>query len=141
MALFCVSFTGFIRLVLHLQNDTGLFITSLTSQILAHILNYVTPVVLSSDTRSETPNSCPVHTNFVTVTKEVMTHVDASLASRDQALIVPALRLLATILTKCREPLTGMFWKHVVEQLEVLAYVKDDSFTLPIIAVLQAAAR
>lgn len=141
MSLFCVSFTGFIKLVLHLQNDEGLFIISLSSQILAHILNSITPVVLCSSTQNEKPNCCPVSTDFVSVTKEVMTHVAASLASEAQAVIIPALRLLATILTQCREPLKRMFWKHVVGPLEVLANVKDDSFTLPIMAVLHAVAR
>lgn len=138
---FFVSFTGFIKLVLHLQNDKGLFITSLTNQILAHILNSITSVVLSSNTGSEMPNCCPVNTAYVTVKKEVMAHVASSLASQKQAIIVPALRLLATILTQCGEPLKRMFWEHVVGPLEELVNVKDDSLTLPIIAVLQAVAR
>ncbi|XP_027012118.2 BRCA1-associated ATM activator 1 isoform X1 [Tachysurus fulvidraco] len=136
---FCKN--GFIDLVLHLQNDKGFFITSLTSQILAHILNTVMPVVQSNNTESETPNCGPGNTEFVSITKAVMNHVAASLASEDQAVIIPALRLLATILTQCREPLKEMFWKHVVGPLEVLANVKNDSFTLPIIAVLQAFAQ
>lgn len=132
---------GFLKLVLHLQNDNGHFITSLTGQILAHILNTVMPVVLSNSNNTETPNCCPVNSEFVSVTEEVMTHVAASLASQEQAVLVPALRLLATILTQCTEPLRRMFWKHVVGPLELLANVQDDSFTLPIIAVLQAVAR
>ncbi|KAK3530183.1 hypothetical protein QTP86_017766, partial [Hemibagrus guttatus] len=136
---FCKS--GFIDLVLHLQNDKGFFIASLTSQILAHILNSVTPEVQSRNTKNEIPNCCPVSTEYVSVTKEVMNHVAASLASEEQAIIIPALRLLATILTQCRETVKEMFWKHVVGPLEVLANVKNDYFTLPIIAVLQAVAR
>ncbi|XP_058236380.1 BRCA1-associated ATM activator 1 isoform X2 [Hemibagrus wyckioides] len=136
---FCKN--GFINLVLHLQNDKGFFITSLTSQILAHILNCITPEVQSSNAKNETPNCCPVSTEYVSVTKEVMNHVAASLASEEQAIIIPALGLLSTILTKCRETLKEMFWKHVLGPLEVLANVKNDSFTLPIIAVLQAVAR
>lgn len=135
-----MSFTGFIKLVLHLQSDKGLFITSLTNQILAHILNSITSVVLSN-TGSEMPNCCPVNTAYVTVKKEVMAHLASSLASQKQAIIVPALRLLATILTQCGEPLKRMFWEHVVGPLEVLINVKDYSLTLPIIAVLQAVAR
>lgn len=107
-----MSFTGFLKLVLHLQNDNGHFITSLTGQILAHILNTVMPVVLSNSNNTETPNCCPVNSEFASVTEEVMTHVAASLASQEQAVIVPALRLLATILTQCTEPLRRMFWKH-----------------------------
>ncbi|XP_053085818.1 BRCA1-associated ATM activator 1 isoform X2 [Pangasianodon hypophthalmus] len=139
MNFFCKN--GFIKLLLHLQNDKGLFITSLTSQILAHILNSFMPVVLSNSTKSETPNCCPVSTEFVSVTKEIMSHVAASLASQEQAVIISALRLLATILTECGEPLKRMIWEHVVGPLEVLANAKDDSFTLHIIAVLQAVAR
>lgn len=141
MCLFCVCFTGFIKLVFHLQNDKSLFITSLTNQILAHVLNSITPVVLSSGTKNETLYCCPVSTDFDTVTKEVMTHVATSLASMEQAVVVQALRLLATILAECSEPLKRIFWKHVMGPLEVLANVDDDSFTLPIIAVLQAVAR
>lgn len=136
-----MSFTGFIKLVLHLQNDKGLFISTLSSQILAHILKSITPIVLSSSTKRETPSCCPVSPDFDTVTKEVMSHVAASLASQEQAVIVQALRLLATILTQCQESLKRMFWEHVMGPLEVLAEVKDDSFTLPIIAVLQAVTR
>ncbi|KAM9454802.1 integrator complex assembly factor BRAT1 isoform 2-T2 [Clarias gariepinus] len=132
---------GSIKLVLHLQNDKGLFITSLSSQILAHILNSMTLVDLSNVTQIETPNCCPNSIKFDSVTKEVMTHVATSLASKEQTVIIPALKLLATILTQCREPLKSMFWKHAVEPLEVLANVKDDSFTLPITAVLQAVVR
>ncbi|XP_060754598.1 BRCA1-associated ATM activator 1 [Neoarius graeffei] len=139
MNLFCKN--GFIKLVLHLQNDKGLFITSSTSQILAHVLNSITPVVLCSSTPSQTPNRGPASADSVSVTKEVMAHVAASLASEEQAVVIPALRLAATILTQCREPLQGMLWKHVVGPLEVLANVKEDSFTVPIMAVLHAVAR
>ncbi|KAF5883528.1 BRCA1-associated ATM activator 1, partial [Clarias magur] len=132
---------GSIKMILHLQNDKGLFIMSLSSQILAHILNSITPVVLSNFTKIETPNCCPNSTEFDSVTKEIMTHVATSLASKEQAVIIQALKLLATILTQCREPLKSMFWKHAVEPLEALANVKDGSFTLPITAVLQAVAR
>ncbi|TSK17771.1 BRCA1-associated ATM activator 1 [Bagarius yarrelli] len=123
---FCKN--GFIDLVLQLQNDKGFFITSLTSQILTHVLNLITP------------NCCPVNSDFVLVEKAVITHIAASLASEEKDVIIPALRLLATVLTQCREPLKKMFWKHVVGPLEVLAGLKDDSFTLPIMSVLQAVA-
>lgn len=97
--------------------------------MLAHILNLIPP------------NCYPVSTHLVLVEKEVMTHIAASLASEEKAIIIPALRLLATVLTQCREPLQRMFWNHVLGPLEVLAKLKDDSFTLPIMAVLQAVAR
>ncbi|KAI5085801.1 BRCA1-associated ATM activator 1 isoform X1, partial [Silurus meridionalis] len=125
----------FIKLVLQLQNDKGLFITSLTCQILAHVLDSTMAVEI------EIPSCIPANTEFISVTKEIMSHVATSLVSREKAVIVPALRMLATILTKCREPLKIMFWKHVVTPLEALANEKDDSFTLPIIAVLQAVVR
>ncbi|KAI5629603.1 BRCA1-associated ATM activator 1 [Silurus asotus] len=125
----------FIKLVLQLQNDKGLFITSLTCQILAHVLDSTVPVEI------ETPSCIPAKTEVNSVTEEVMSHVATSLASREKGVIVPALRMLATILTKCREPLKIMFWKHVVTPLEALANEKDDSFTLPIIAVLQSVVR
>uniref|UniRef100_A0A4W4FKE4 BRCA1-associated ATM activator 1 n=1 Tax=Electrophorus electricus TaxID=8005 RepID=A0A4W4FKE4_ELEEL len=139
MDFFCRN--GIITLVLNLQNDESLFITSLTNQILAHILNCSMPRVLGNDTDSTAEGQALVSSDWVSVTTEIMSHMSRSLASEDQAVILPGLRLLAIVLTQCGDPLKRLLWKHVLEPLEVLAIRKGDSLTPPMMAVLQAAAR
>ncbi|XP_076839041.1 integrator complex assembly factor BRAT1 [Brachyhypopomus gauderio] len=139
MDFFCRN--GIITLVLQLQNDESLFIASLTNQILADILNSSMSPVLSSGTDGTAEGGSPVRPDWASVTTQVMRHMSRSLASEDQTVILPGLRLLTVALTRCSDPLKGTLWNHVQEHLETLANGKRDSLTQPIMAVLQAAAR
>ncbi|XP_062866641.1 BRCA1-associated ATM activator 1 [Trichomycterus rosablanca] len=125
---------GLIRLVLHLQHDKSLFIASLTCQVVAQILNFTVPPVLSNSVESS------VSSEFGLVTTEFVNHLTPSLSSEEPTVVLQALKSLALVLSKCKEPPKRMLWKHVVEPLEVLANGKDDSLTQSIMAVLQAAA-
>lgn len=128
-------------MVLSLQNDESLFVGSLSNEILAHILNFIMLNVLSNNTVIEAKSCSPLSTDWNSISAEVMSHVAKSLASQEQAIILSGLRLLTVALAKCEDPLKEMLWKCVLEPLEVLANLQDDSLTQAIMAVLQAAAR
>uniref|UniRef100_A0A3B1JPI5 BRCA1-associated ATM activator 1 n=1 Tax=Astyanax mexicanus TaxID=7994 RepID=A0A3B1JPI5_ASTMX len=133
--------TGLIKLLLSLQNDESFFLSSLTNQILVHVLNLVTLPVLSSSIESDAQTRPPVSTDCRSVTAEVMSHVTRSLSSEEQAAVASGLRLLAVTVEQCRDPVKGQLWEHALEPLEVLVNLHDDSLNLSVMAVLQAAAK
>lgn len=134
-----VFFAGLITFVLHLQHDKSLFIASLTSQVVAQILNFIVPPVLSDriiDQSITIDNSVGHQFGLV---REYCIHLTSSLSSEQPTVVLQALKSLALVFSKCREH-QEMLWKHVMDLLEVLTNGDDDLLTQPILAVLQTAA-
>ncbi|XP_051994214.1 BRCA1-associated ATM activator 1 [Xyrauchen texanus] len=124
-----------IKVILHLQNDRSLFVSSLAKLVLVHILNLLTS--------SEITNSCDASMSpgLVSVTSEINGAVVESLNSEEHPLVLQGLRLLSLVLSQCGEPMRSMLWKDVLGPLEILISRGCESLTQPLMTVLQAAVK
>lgn len=132
---------GHIKVLLHLQNDPSLFVSSLANQVLVNILNFITSsnIINSSDVVGSA--QCPLGPDWVSVTSEIMSAVVKALGSEEHPQVIQGLKLLSLVLLQCGEPMRSMLWKDVLIPLEVLTNRGSGLLTQPLMTVLQAAAR
>lgn len=84
---------------------------------------------------------CPLGSDWVSVTSEIMTALVEALGSEKHPQVIQGLKLLSLVLSQCGEPIRSMLWKDVLVPLEVLIKVGSGLLTQPLMTVLQAAAR
>ncbi|XP_030636571.1 integrator complex assembly factor BRAT1 [Chanos chanos] len=134
--------TGLTRLILQLQADKSLFVSTLAHQLLARILSFheTREPINDSDVDPGLAVSAE-NRDWTSVTMEIVNHVFKTLASDSHNQVLQGLRLLTLTIPHCQAPLRGMLWRGALGPLEVLVNAGSSSLTQPIMELLQTAAR
>ncbi|KAA0722519.1 BRCA1-associated ATM activator 1 [Triplophysa tibetana] len=132
---------GLIKVLLHLQNDPSLFVSSLANEVLVNILNFMTSSKMSNSSDAAGSTQCPMGPDWVSVSSEIIRAGVEALGSEKHPQVIQALKMLSLVLSQCGEPIRSMLWKDVLVPLEVLINGGSGSLTLPLMNVLQAAVR
>ncbi|KAI7811103.1 BRCA1-associated ATM activator 1 isoform X2 [Triplophysa rosa] len=140
-ALEFVRENGLIKVLLHLQNDPSLFVSSLANEVLVNILNFMTSSKMSNSSDAVGSAQCPLGPDWVSVSSEIIRAGVEALGSKKHPQVIQGLKLLSLVLSQCGEPIRSMLWKDVLVPLEVLINGGSGLLTLPLMTVLQAAVR
>ncbi|XP_056595329.1 BRCA1-associated ATM activator 1 isoform X2 [Triplophysa dalaica] len=132
---------GLIKVLLHLQNDPSLFVSSLANEVLVNILNFMTSSKMSNSSDAAGSAQCPLGPDWVSVSSEIIRAGVEALGSEKHPQVVQGLKLLSLALSQCGEPIRSMLWKDVLVPMEVLINGGSGSLTMPLMTVLQAAVR
>ncbi|XP_073722258.1 integrator complex assembly factor BRAT1 isoform X2 [Misgurnus anguillicaudatus] len=128
---------GLVKVLLHLQNDPSLFVSSLANQLLVNILNFMTSSKINNSSDVVGSSQSPLGS----VTSEIMSAMVEALGSDKHPQVLQGLKLLSLVFSQCGEPIKIMRWEDVLVPLEVLIKRGSGLLTQPLMTVLLAAIR